>query len=114
MEMVPGCWSATVVINRLSSSTRAGASSSHGWPSGCSPHRSPNRRARLDAFAAGYGATRGDLIAAALTAQRAEIERVVGWGAAGLDPWATLLRRGLDTQARAELAWLEANAGALA
>ena len=73
----------------------------------------PNRRGRLDAFAAAYGATRSDLIAAALTAQRAEIERIVDWGAAGLDPWATLLRRGLDTQARAELAWLEANAATL-
>jgi hypothetical protein len=74
----------------------------------------PDRRMRLDAFAAGYGLPRADLIAAALTAQRAEIERITAWGEAGLDPWATLLRRGLGAQARVELAWLEANAADLA
>jgi hypothetical protein len=74
----------------------------------------PNRLARLDAFAAGYGWARADLVAAALTAQRAEIERIERWGGAGLEPWTTFRQRGLGRQARAELAWLDANAAALA
>jgi hypothetical protein len=30
-----------------------------------------------------------------------------------LEPWATFVRRGIVDKARLELAWLEANAGAL-
>jgi Ser/Thr protein kinase RdoA (MazF antagonist) len=74
----------------------------------------PDRRARLDAFAAGYGATRAALIEAALQSQRDEIERMVRLGGAGREPWATFRRCGLAETARAELAWIEANAGALA
>jgi hypothetical protein len=74
----------------------------------------PDRSARLAAFASGFGAQPSTLIDAALRAQRAEIERIVRLGAAGIDPWARFLRRGLDVTAKDELAWLEANAGALA
>jgi hypothetical protein len=74
----------------------------------------PDRGARLDAFAEGYGCRREALTAAALAAQAAEIERIERLGGAGLEPWATFLRRGLETQARAELDWLEANAARLA
>jgi Ser/Thr protein kinase RdoA (MazF antagonist) len=74
----------------------------------------PDRRARLDAFAEGFGATRAQFIEAALMAQRAEIARIQRLGEAGLDPWATFLRRGLHMQAQTELAWLEANIGDLA
>jgi Ser/Thr protein kinase RdoA (MazF antagonist) len=74
----------------------------------------PDRRARLAAFAAGYGASPGELVAAALTEQRDEIARIERYGGAGLEPWASFLRRGLQEQALRELAWLEANAGALA
>lgn len=73
----------------------------------------PDRRARLDAFAAGYGSSRAELMTAALMAQASEIDRIERRGAAGIEPWATLLRRGLGVQARAELAWLEANAATL-
>ncbi|HWF77517.1 MAG TPA: phosphotransferase [Caulobacteraceae bacterium] len=74
----------------------------------------PDRRARLDAFAAGYGASRGALIEAALQAQLGEIDRIVRLGGAGLEPWATFRGRGLEQTAREELSWIEANAGVLA
>ena len=74
----------------------------------------PDRRARLDAFAAGYGASRATLVEAALASQRGEIDRIVRLGGAGLEPWASFRRRGLEELARAELAWIQANAGALA
>jgi hypothetical protein len=74
----------------------------------------PDRRARLDAFAEGYGASRGALIAAALASQNGEINRIAQLGGAGLEPWATFRRRGLEETARAELDWIEANAGVLA
>jgi hypothetical protein len=74
----------------------------------------PNRSARLDAFAAGYGANRAMLLKAALTSQLGEIDRIVRLGGAGLEPWASFRRRGLEAIARAELAWIDANAGALA
>jgi Ser/Thr protein kinase RdoA (MazF antagonist) len=66
----------------------------------------PDRRQRLDAFAAGYGASRAALLEAALMAQRAEIDRIETLGGAGIEPFAALLRIGL--------AWIEANAPALA
>ncbi|HEX3406660.1 MAG TPA: phosphotransferase [Caulobacteraceae bacterium] len=74
----------------------------------------PDRRARLDAFAAGYGAARVTLIAAALQSQRDEIERIQRLGGAGLEPWATFRRRGLERTACEELAWLEDHASELA
>jgi Ser/Thr protein kinase RdoA (MazF antagonist) len=74
----------------------------------------PDRRARLDAFAAGYGAPRAKLVAAALQSQRDEIDRIQRLGGAGLEPWATFRRRGLEQTAREELAWIEDNAGELA
>ena len=73
----------------------------------------PDRAARLDAFSQGFGAARGTLVAAALRAQAGEIERIVRLGGAGVEPWASFQRRGLEAQARAELDWLAANAGAL-
>jgi hypothetical protein len=74
----------------------------------------PDRRSRLAAFAAGYGATTAALVTAALGAQRGEIERSVRFGAAGVEPWATFRRRGIEDLARQELIWLEASAGDLA
>jgi len=73
----------------------------------------PDRGARLAAFAEGYGASPATLVAAALAAQAAEIERMVRLGGQGLEPWTTFQRRGLEAQARLELDWLQANAGAL-
>jgi Ser/Thr protein kinase RdoA (MazF antagonist) len=73
----------------------------------------PDRRVRLEAFAAGYGAACSDLVAAALQAQHDEIDRIARLGGAGLEPWATFRRRGLEATAREELNWIEANAAAL-
>jgi hypothetical protein len=74
----------------------------------------PDRAARLAAFAEGYGCARSDLVHAARQAPKGEIERIVRFGIAGLEPWATFRRRGIEALARQELAWIEANAGALA
>ncbi|HZZ87970.1 MAG TPA: aminoglycoside phosphotransferase family protein [Caulobacteraceae bacterium] len=74
----------------------------------------PDRRARLAAFAEGYRTSPALLVSAALSAQRSEIARIDRLGGAGVEPWATFLRRGLGEQARLELTWLEANAGACA
>jgi aminoglycoside phosphotransferase (APT) family kinase protein len=73
----------------------------------------PVRAARLAAFADGYGCARSDLVDAARLAQEGEIERIVRLGAAGIEPWATFRRRGIEALARQELAWIDANAGAL-
>jgi len=73
----------------------------------------PDRRARLVAFSRGFGTSAAALVDAALGAQTAEIERISRLGAAGVEPWATFGRRGLEAQARLELDWLVANAGAL-
>jgi Phosphotransferase enzyme family len=73
----------------------------------------PDRGARLAAFADGFGAPPATLVQAALRAQAGEIERIVRLGGAGVEPWASFRRRGLEAQARAELDWLTANAGAL-
>ncbi len=73
----------------------------------------PDRAARLAAFAEGYGCARSDLVDAARRAQQAEVERIVRFGGAGLEPWATFQRRGVEGLARQELAWIEANAGSL-
>jgi Ser/Thr protein kinase RdoA (MazF antagonist) len=75
--------------------------------------RTPDRRARLAAFAEGYGGAPDDFITAARASQVAEIDRVERLGGAGLEPWAGFLRIGLADQARAELAWIEEFAGAL-
>jgi predicted transcriptional regulator len=75
--------------------------------------RPPDRRARLDAFAEGYGATRRTLIEVALAAQAAELERIERLGAAGVEPWTTFQRRGLTDEARSELDWLNRNAAQL-
>ena len=74
----------------------------------------PDRRARLDAFAEGYGASRAMLLSAALDAQLGELDRIARLGGAGLEPWASFRRRGLEEIARQELGWIEANAAALA
>ena len=73
----------------------------------------PDRAARLAAFADGFGASPAALAQAALQAQYAEIERITERGHAGVEPWATFLRRGLRETAQGELAWLAANLGGL-
>jgi Ser/Thr protein kinase RdoA (MazF antagonist) len=74
----------------------------------------PDRRARLAAFAEGYGLDRAALVEAALKAQREAIDRTARLAAAGLQPWVTFRDRGLAATMRAELAWTETNAGRLA
>jgi hypothetical protein len=73
----------------------------------------PDRRARLAAFAEGWGAPPALLLAEARASELAELDRIARFGALGLAPWATFLRIGLADEARAELQWLEANAGSL-
>ena len=74
----------------------------------------PDRRARLNAFAAGYGCAPGALLAHVVAEQQAEIDRMLRYGKAGLEPWAGFLRRGLEPRAREELAWIKQNIGLLA
>jgi hypothetical protein len=73
----------------------------------------PDRRARLAAFAEGWGAPAALLLAEARASELAELERINCFGAAGLEPWATFLRLGLADEVRAELRWLDANAVSL-
>ncbi|MGH6957042.1 MAG: phosphotransferase [Caulobacteraceae bacterium] len=73
----------------------------------------PDRRARLAAFAEGWGAPAADLLAQARVSEVAELDRIARLGARGLEPWASFLRVGLADEARAEIAWLDAHAGAL-
>jgi hypothetical protein len=74
----------------------------------------PDRRARLAAFAEGWGASAARLLAAARASERAELDRITRLGGDGLEPWASFLRLGLADEVRGEIAWLEANAGSLA
>jgi Ser/Thr protein kinase RdoA (MazF antagonist) len=74
----------------------------------------PDRRARLAAFAEGWAVGAAELLAAAKPSREADLARMQRLGAAGLEPWANFLRLGLADAARADLAWLEENAGALA
>jgi Ser/Thr protein kinase RdoA (MazF antagonist) len=74
----------------------------------------PDRRARLVAFAEGYGAAPAQLLAEARLAIVAERRRIGELGGAGVEPWATFLRLGLAKAAKAELAWLDAHVGYLA
>jgi len=73
----------------------------------------PDRRGRVLAFAEAYGAPAERLMAHAVPVQAAELDRIERLGGAGLEPWATFLRKGLAEEARTELAWLEANSGRL-
>ncbi|MGA0599535.1 phosphotransferase enzyme family protein [Caulobacter sp. KR2-114] len=71
-----------------------------GFPEG------PDRRARLAAFAAGYGCDLADLVRQIPLTQAAELARITGWGGEGREPWATFLARGLDESVRLEGAWM--------
>ena len=73
----------------------------------------PDRRARLNAFASGYGVAADALLARALDGQIGEIDRMVRFGGQGIEPWKTFLARGLEARARDELRWLDANLGTL-
>jgi len=73
----------------------------------------PDRRARLAAFASGWGASPELLLAEARASEIAELDRISRLGGSGVEPWATFLRIGLADEARAEIAWLEANAASL-
>ena len=73
----------------------------------------PDRRARLVAFADGYGVDAQQLLAAALSVQGDEIDQIRRLGSAGVEPWATFLARGLDAEAALERRWLEENLAAL-
>ncbi len=75
--------------------------------------RPPDRRARLYAFAEGYGAPAAELLAAAQQSELAEAERIQRLGGAGLEPWASFLRAGLLDEVAAEIRWLEANRATL-
>ncbi len=74
----------------------------------------PDRRARLVAFALGYGVRVQELLGEALTVQAGELARIERFGGAGVEPWATFLRRGLAAQVKLELAWMLENLGRLA
>lgn len=74
----------------------------------------PDRRARLAAFADGYGCAIGDVMAHIIPTQEDELRRITQWGGEGREPWATFLRKGMAQEARAELAWMEDNLGGLA
>ncbi|HEY5107801.1 MAG TPA: phosphotransferase [Caulobacteraceae bacterium] len=69
----------------------------------------PDRRARLEAFAEGYGSSPAELLAQVRPVQEGELKRIVELGGAGIEPWATFLRLGLATQVETELRWLEDN-----
>jgi hypothetical protein len=73
----------------------------------------PDRRARLNAFAEGYGCAPDVLLARARDGQIGELERMVRFGGAGLEPWTTFLTRGLEARMREELRWLDENLGTL-
>ncbi|MEJ1968962.1 MAG: aminoglycoside phosphotransferase family protein [Rhizomicrobium sp.] len=73
----------------------------------------PDRRQRLQAFADGYGCATDALLDAARGCMHGEEDRILRYGEAGLEPWATFRRRGLDVQVRAELRWLDENVDAL-
>ena len=62
----------------------------------------------------GLGRTAGRAAGRARARRLGELARIERLGAAGLEPWATFLRVGLADVARAELRWLDANAGLLA
>ncbi|MBS0409671.1 MAG: aminoglycoside phosphotransferase family protein [Proteobacteria bacterium] len=74
----------------------------------------PDRRARLMAFAEGYGVDPEVLVARIIPTQMDELRRIEAWGGEGLEPWATFLRKGLADEVRAELAWMTEHLGALA
>jgi len=74
----------------------------------------PNRRARLEAFAEGYGCSAERLLDQAIACQVAELDRITRLGGAGVEPWASFLLKDLDGQVRVELKWLEDNLPALA
>jgi hypothetical protein len=69
----------------------------------------PDRRGRLESFAVGFGCEPGFLLAAAISVQRGELDRIVRLGGAAIEPWASFLRLGLADQVRDELRWLEDN-----
>ena len=64
----------------------------------------PDHRARLAAFAEGYGAPAAELLIEARLSMLAEIDRIERLGGAGLEPWAAFRRIGLLDEAGAELA----------
>ena len=74
----------------------------------------PDRRARLAAFAEGYGAPAAELLVEARLSMLAEIDRIERLGGAGLEPWAAFGRIGLVGEAKAELAWFDRHAGEFA
>ena len=76
--------------------------------------RDPDRRARLEAFADGYGCMAALLLREARGCMLDEEARILRLGRTGLDPWATFLARGLDAEVRGEIAWLDANMAKLA
>ena len=74
-----------------------------GFPDG------PDRRARLAAFAAGYGCTLEALTRQVPRTQAAELQRITVWGGEGIEPWATFLAKGLDAAVRLEMDWMESH-----
>ena len=74
----------------------------------------PDRRARLAAFAAGYGTSVPAILAEVIAGQRDEGERLERLGGAGVEPWAGMLAHGLANTLREELAWMDENLAGLA
>jgi hypothetical protein len=69
----------------------------------------PDRRSRLEAFAEGYGVPAADILAQAHAVRTSELKRIEGLGTAGIEPWATFVRRGLHTEVAREIDWFAAN-----
>jgi hypothetical protein len=71
----------------------------------------PDRRARLAAFAEGFGKSAAEILAPAYAVRAAELKRIERLGAAGIEPWATFVQRGLNREIARELAWFSKNLG---
>jgi len=69
----------------------------------------PDRRSRLEAFAEGYGTSAAEILERACAVREAELKRIERLGSADVEPWATFLRRGLNTWLAWELGWFEEN-----
>jgi hypothetical protein len=65
----------------------------------------PDRRARLAAFAEGYGTSAAGILDRAVAVREAELQRIERLAAADLDLWATFVQRGLNTGLAQELVW---------
>jgi Ser/Thr protein kinase RdoA (MazF antagonist) len=69
----------------------------------------PDRRARLAAFAEGYGKSDAEILEPAIAVRVAERQRAERLAAAGIEPWAGFIRRGLHLELAREQEWFAEN-----